>query len=146
MSDLAPALASIAFFAIVGWIVKTIVTSRRLTKIAEIQAEAQSKMLEKLGSAEEIKAYLESDAGRKFFDSDALEQERPYRRILGSIQAGLILALVGLAVFLMHGRMGAEQHEFAFLGSIALALGLGFLLSAGAAFLLSKSWGLINGR
>ena len=39
-----------------------------------------------------------------------------------------------------------ESLSFLFLGALALALGIGFLLSAAAAYRLSKSWGLVNGQ
>jgi len=39
-----------------------------------------------------------------------------------------------------------ESWALLFIGGLALALGLGFLLSATAAYLLSKSWGLVNGH
>ena len=94
--------------------------------------------------------YLESDAGSKLMQSVAPAKGSPYGRILGSIQSGLILSLGGLALLLMRLQMPAmnaeESWALLFIGGLALALGLGFLLSATATYLLSKSWGLVNGH
>ena len=146
MEFLTPMLASITFLLVIGWIVRIIVTSRRQQKIAALQAEMQEKLLEKFGSSQEVLEYLQSDAGRQFLDSATFERADPYRRILGSIQAGLCLTLVGIACLSLRGQVSGADEGFVFLGAIGLALGVGFLLSAAATFGLSKVWGLINGE
>ncbi|MDX1384370.1 MAG: hypothetical protein R3190_12035, partial [Thermoanaerobaculia bacterium] len=54
----------------------------------------------------------------------------------------------GLAVLAFRNQVTDPEEAlgFAFLGLIALALGLGFLISSAAAFVLSRKWGLINGQ
>jgi hypothetical protein len=42
--------------------------------------------------------------------------------------------------------MAEADDAFVFLGALGLAMGLGFLVSAVATFVLSKSWGLVNGN
>ncbi len=145
MEFIAPMLIGITFLIVTGWIVRTIVTSRRQQKLAALQAEMQEKLLEKFGSSQEVLNYLQSDAGRQFLDSATFERANPYRKILGSIQAGFILTLVGIACLGLEGRLSDAEEGFIFIGAIGLALGIGFLLSAAATFGLSKHWGLING-
>jgi hypothetical protein len=131
---------------VIGWIVRIVTTSRRQTKMAALQAEMQEKLLDKFGSSEEVISYLESDAGRQFLDTATFEPTNPYRRILGSIQTGLILTAAGGAFLFLRGEMAEADDAFVFLGALGLAMGLGFLVSAVATFVLSKSWGLVNGN
>lgn len=146
MGDLAPVLIPVGVLAILGWIVRTIAQTIRQQRIAKLQADLQTRLLEKFNNPQELVAYLESPAGQRFLESATIERRNPYGRILGSAQAGIILSLVGLALFFLQGRWPETEEGFLFLGTLGLALGLGFLLSAAAAYFLSKSWGLIDGR
>ena len=127
----------------VFWVVFS--TFRRL-KIARMQTEIHSRLLEKIGSSQEFLTYLDTEPGKRLIASIALEQRRPdpYSRILRSVQAGVILVLVGLA-FLLLGRHFVNIAEgFLILGTLGIALGLGFLISAGLSYRLSKAFGLFD--
>jgi len=135
--------------AILAWIIRIFQTNRRILKLAGMQVDMQTRLIEKFDNAEELRTYLDSDAGRHLLKATPVEKSSPYGRILGSIQAGVILTLGGLAVFLIRNHVpGDSGEDFAmmFLGALGIAIGLGFLISAIAAFWLSKSWGLINGQ
>jgi hypothetical protein len=144
MGDLAPVLIPVGILAVLGWIVRTIVQNLRQQRIAKLQADLQTRLLDKFGSPQELVGYLESPAGQRFLDSATIERRNPYGRILGSVQAGLILSLVGLALFFLQGRWPETEEGFLFLATLSLALGIGFLLSSIAAYALSKSWGLLD--
>lgn len=146
MEALGPMIGVVGIMVVIGWIVRIITTSRRQTKLAGLQAEMQEKLLDKFGSSEEVISYLESDAGRQFLDTATFERTNPYKRILGSVQTGLILTLAGAAFLFLRGELTEADDAFVFLGALGLALGLGFILSAVATFVLSKSWGLVNGE
>ncbi len=150
MNSLAPILGPIGILAVIGWWFKIFLTNRRMQKMAQIQADMQKHLLDKFDSPEDLKFYLESDAGAMLMQSAPLEKRSPYGKILGSIQAGLILSLSGLAILVIRSvapGLGADESlSFLFLGTLALALGIGFLLSATTAYFLSKSWGLVNGH
>jgi hypothetical protein len=149
MEDIMGAVGALGFVAIIAWIIKIFQTNRRTLKLANMQMETQNRLIDKFDNVEDLQAYLESDAGSRMIQATPLEKSTPYGRILGSIQAGVILGLGGLAIFLMSNYVpGEEGEDFAmmFLGALGIAIGVGFLISAGAAFWLSKSWGLINGQ
>ncbi len=146
MGDLAPILIPVGILAVLGWIIRTIVQNVRQQRIAKIQADLQTRLLDKFGNPQDLIGYLESPAGQRFLDSATIERRNPYGRILGSVQAGLILSLVGGALFFLEGRWPETQEGFLFLATLSLALGIGFLLSAIAAYALSKSWGLLDKR
>lgn len=134
----------ITIFPVVGYIVYVTVTNRRRLKVVQTQAEVHAKLLDKLGSSQELVQYLESDAGRAFLEPPAAEPSSPYRRILGSVQTGIVLAVVGGTLLLMRDLVGG--NGFTIIGGLVLALGLGFMISAGASFWLSKAWGLLGPR
>jgi len=149
---IAPIIATITMFLGIGWMVKVLSTNKRLDRLAKMHNDLQIRLLDKLGSSQEVLAYLNSEAGKKLLEPPAdpsagLEHRSPYARILFSVQAGTVLALVGLAFLALRGMVsGLDDTGFAFLGLIALALGIGFVISAAAAHLLSKRYGLINGH
>ena len=130
-----------ATFGFVVWII--FATIRRY-KTAKLQAGVQTKLLEKFGSGQELLAYIQSDAGKRFTESLTMEQWTPYGRILGATQAGVILILLGLALLFLRGRVSGGDEGFLVSGTIILSLGVGFGLSAALSFFLSKSLGLLS--
>lgn len=148
MADIMGAVAGIGFIAIIAWIIRIFQTNRRILKLASMQVEMQTRLIDKFDSADDLRTYLDSEGGQQLLKATPVEKSSPYGRILGSIQAGVILSLGGLAIFLIRNHVPGESGEdFAmmFLGVLGMAIGLGFLFSAAASFWLSKSWGLING-
>lgn len=129
-------------------------SSRRRSRVAEIQRDIHIKLFEKFGTSQELIDYLKTDAGSKFLDSASIEHTGTFGRVLGSVQAGLILFLLGVAVLIGRFTMPAvgfspvEQaqtaHGFLVVSLLLLALGLGFLGSAAASYQLSRRWGLFD--
>lgn len=149
MGDLAPVLIVVGLATIFYWILRTFSDNSTRRKLAETRAGIHRDLVSKFGSSQELLAYLSSDAGRDLAvpAADLERTSHPYKRILGAIQAGLVLVSVGTAFLMMSnsealGRDG--EHGFVFLGGMALSVGLGFLASAVAAWVLSKRWGLVG--
>src|SRR5437667_2062908 len=128
-------------FGFVAWIMFT--TIRRY-KTAKLQAGVQTKLLEKFGSGEELLAYVQSDAGKRFLESLTMEQRTPYGRILGAAQASVVLILLAFALLFLRGRIYGAEEGFLVFGTILLSLGVGFGLSAALSYYLSKSFGLLT--
>jgi hypothetical protein len=133
-------------FGTIAWIVYTISTNIRRSKVSRMQAEIHSRLLDRFSASQELLAYLESPAGRRFLEADAREASQPWSRVLGAIQAGCVLSLVGVAELIVRTlEPNGDLAEFLLItGAIAIAIGMGFLLSALAAFLISKSYGLLT--
>ena len=115
-------------FCFLAWLIFS--TIRRY-KIAKAQAQVQTKLLDKIGSGQELLAYAQSDAGKQLLESLKVERIAPHTRIIGALQAGIVSL--------------DEHHGLVVFGTLGCALGLGFALSAGASYFLSKSFGLLNG-
>lgn len=147
MGDLTPLIGMVSFFSIIGWLIRSILDHRRQSRITEIQAELQRQLIEKMGSSADLLAYLQSDAGHRLVSSAALARGNPLARVLGAIQAGIILVVVGGALILLRGLdgLGSDAYTgFTFLGTLALAVGAGFLIASAATYALSKRWGLTD--
>ena len=94
----------------------------------------------------ELLAYVQSPAGAKFLQAAPVELETPGRsiaapfgRILWSVQAGLVLAALGLGLYYVSGRVDQEVTQPLFtLGVVSLFLGMGFVVSAIASFVLIR--------
>jgi len=132
------------FFVLIGFVIWTIFSTIRRYKTTKLQAGLQTKLLEKFGSGQELLAYVQSDAGRRFLESLTMEQRTPYGRILGAAQASMVLILLAIALLFLRGRVSGAEEGFLVFGTIILSLGLGFGLSAALSYYLSKSFGLLT--
>jgi hypothetical protein len=139
-----PELFVAGFFSWFVWMVFS--TIRRL-RIAKLQAEVQSKLLEKVGSGQELLAYAQTDAGKELLASLRVESaSSPYGRIIGALQTSIVMICVGLALLFLRGRVSGPEEAFLVFGTLITLLGVGFGLSAAASYYLSKSFGLLNGN
>ena len=131
-------------FSLVGFVVWTIFSTIRRYKTTKLQAGLQTKLLEKFGSGQELLAYVQSDAGKRFLESLTMEHRTPYGRILGAAQSSVVLILLGLALLFLRGRVSGAEEGFLVFGTIILSLGVGFGLSAALSYYLSRSFGLLT--
>lgn len=131
---------------LVGWIVWVVSTNVRRRQATEKIAALHSKLLDQCANSNELLRYLESEQGRKFLESTTIETGNPATRILGAIQAGCVFALLGAAGLLVrNGLHDSDAREVVLVfASAALAVGIGFLLSAIVSYALSKSWGFLR--
>jgi hypothetical protein len=133
-------------FGTVAYVFKSAVDGIRRSRMAKMQVELYSKMLDRFGNSQDFLAWLQTDAGRTLLESSPGERPRPYGRILTTVQAGIVLAALAGTMLLLRGGLGVNAQEpLLVMGSLGLALGLGLLASAGATLWFSKKWGLING-
>lgn len=144
MNSDVPIVATI--FGTFGWVVYTISTNIRKAHASRAVADLHSKLLDKCAASQDLVAYLESGSGQKFLESAGAEGSQPWSRILNAIQAGFVLSLVGVAELIVRSfEQNTDTGEFLLItGAVALAIGVGFLISAATSFALSKSWGLLT--
>ena len=121
----------------------TFVVAARSRERSRAQFDLQRRMLERFGSGAEFGAFLESGSGRKFLEAISSDAHTQAAHIFGSIQKGAIFTLIGVVGFCVVASDPAHLKPIAVLSGIALAIGLGFLISAFATYRLSKQWGLL---
>jgi hypothetical protein len=133
-------------------IVRAFLDYRKSTTLVRAQADAHIKLMERLASSQELLGYMETDAGKRFLQLVAIGTEQPrsarfpFGRILWSVQVGLVLLLAGLGLLFLRSHLhdpGAADG-FLVLGTLGVMVGLGFILSAAASYVLSKRLGLLE--
>lgn len=135
-----------------GWLVRTAVDYRRWGRLAKVQSEAHTKLLDRFTGNEELLAYVKSPAGAKFLESAPItldggprQMAAPFNRILFSMQAGVVLAAAGIGMNYVSHRVEQYAADPVFMISvILLSVGLGFFASAALSYLLSKRVGLLG--
>jgi len=144
----------IAFFVTVGWLGRLIVEHRRWLRATKTQTDAHSKLLERLTSNEDLLAYIQTPAAQHFLEAAPIPLDAtprsigaPISRILWSVQAGIVLAVVGMGLWLVRYRIFDEiSGPLMLVSTLAMALGVGFALSAVVAYMLSLRLGLLEPR
>jgi len=145
------------FGTIVGflvWVIRSIISYRSWQHIVKIQTEAHSKIFDRLTSNDEMLAYIQSPAGQRFLTSTSTAVEisprsigAPIGRILWSVQVGVVIAFAGIGLFVARNIMMEEVAQVLYVLSIlAMSLGVGFVVSALVAYLLSQRLGLLEPR
>src|SRR5215831_4526614 len=132
-------------FATIGFVVWVLVTGWQRRQHLQVMTDFNSHLLERMGSVKDFSDFLQTDGGAKFMDRVTAGGTRPEIRwtILRSLQTGLVLICLGVGLITLAWvfRLDAliNDHVFGVTGTIALSLGLGFLLSAGAAYRLAST-------
>jgi hypothetical protein len=155
LAVLAGVAGFIAFLIITGvivWLIRMIVTSRRWNKLSKVQYDVHSKLLERFSTNEDLLAYMQTPSGRRFLESAPIRlpdeprsMTAPFSRILWSVQAGIVLVLAGIGLLYVSGTFIDEPAQFFMvIGVVTLSLGGGFIVSAIAAYGLSRKLGLLD--
>lgn len=157
LEDFVTGLGALIMFAIgLGafvWLVRTVLEQRRWNRLSKIQAEVHTKLMDRFSSNDELLTYVQTPSGRRFLESgpSPLQEEpraigAPFARILWSVQVGVVLTLAGMGVMLARGTVQEfEVQQFLMVvGLLLLAVGLGFVLSAAAAYGISRRLGLLD--
>ena len=127
------------------WLIKTLIDQRRWSRLSKVQTEVHTKILDRMSSNEELLAYIQTPAGRRFLESTPISVDAPralaapISRILWSAQAGAVLTVLGIGITIV-SRTTLEEvaPPLAAIGAVILALGIGFLVSAVLAYLLTR--------
>lgn len=110
--------------------------TRGRARRAEVQAEVQTRLIDRFGTAPELIQFLQSPAGRQFVTgvqsgSATLARER----ILSGFTRAIVLSMLG-AAFL--GLTFFYDDDFAVPAAILFSLGIGYLLATFVSWRLSR--------
>jgi hypothetical protein len=136
----------------IAWLIRTLIEHRRWSRLSRTQAEVHGKLMDRLTSNEDLLAYMQTPGGKRFFESAPIQLDAgprtvtaPVGRMLWSVQVGVILAMGGFGLqFVSRSIEKSISPPLLTMGVLAVAVGLGFLLSAGVSFFLSKRLGLFE--
>ena len=125
-------IAMVLSFTVVGVIFLTMMRTRR--RRYELQAEVQSKLIDRFGTARELVDFLHSRAGREFVSGVQTGATGIARdKIASGFKRSIVLMALGLAFMILWAITGTEG--LAYPGVILLALGVAYF---GAAFVSLK--------
>jgi hypothetical protein len=132
-------------------IVKAAIEHSRWNRASKAQNEMHLKLMDRLTSSEDLLAYIQSPAGKRFFESGPLLNAgravaAPFNSILWSVQTGVVLMLGGLGLnyATYHISYLVSQPLFV-LSILGISVGAGFIVSALASYLISMRMGLFQG-
>lgn len=141
---------AIALVAIL-WLARVFVENRRWNRIFKMQSDVHGRLIEKFTNNQELAAYMETEAGRKFLEAApipvAFEQNQrvpsAVARVLTPLQTGIVMVLLGIGLLSLQ-QAGPETHmPMRILGTVVLMPGIGFIISAGVSWLLASKLGLM---
>lgn len=138
---LIPIVISIGLFAMVAFIVWAATSAKN--RRAALQADVQTRLIDKFSNAPEFVDFLNSDTGKQFLTGvDKMPQLMARDRIVGGVSRGVIMTLLGLAfiaIWIADSNIG-----FMYPGFILIGLGVGFFISTLISLKMSQRFGLIG--
>jgi hypothetical protein len=137
---------------LIVWLIRTVIDYRRWNRLAKVQADVHTKILDRFTANDDLLAYIQSHAGKRFLESSPILLDEgprsvgaPMGRILWSVQIGMVLAAAGIGMRLVSLGLSDEMSlPIKVLGGLGIALGIGFVLSATISFMISRKLGLIE--
>jgi hypothetical protein len=134
------------------WLTRTLIDYRRWSRLAKVQTDVHTKILDRFTANDDLLAYIQSPAGSKFLESSPIKLDAgprgvgaPLARILWSMQGGVVLVAGGIGLLVVSGRVANDVSQaIQALGVLGTALGLGFVISAVISFVISRKLGLIE--
>jgi hypothetical protein len=149
--DLGPLLAFLGFLVAFTWMIRVFIENRRWGRIFKLQSDVHARLIEKFSTSQELAAYMETDAGRRFLEAAPipvnLESDRrvpnAVARVLTPLQIGVVMVLLGTGFMLLRHSGPDLDEPMLILGTIVLMPGIGFILSAGITWALAARLGLM---
>lgn len=136
-----PIVGSVGFFVMVMFIVWVGANAKR--RQAQMQADVQTRLIDKFSNAPEFVNFLNSDTGKQFLTGvDKMPQLMARDRIVGGVSRGVIMMLLGaafIAIWIADSNIG-----FMYPGFILMGLGIGFFISTLISLKMSHRFGLIG--
>jgi len=144
-----------AVFAFV-WVIRTVIEHRKWLRVSKTHVDTHAKLMDRLTSNEDLMAYMQSPAGRRFLEAAPIPLaagprtlSAPLGRIFWSVQAGLVVAALGIGLVYASRHLGGDFYSLGetplfVVGIAALAVGFGFFVSALMAYGMSSRLGLFD--
>lgn len=151
MNSVAPMIVMVVLFCALAWVIRTLVESRRWTRVFTLQSEVHGKLIDRFASNQELLGYMETDSGRRFLEAAPIVTETDSRRMpnlvarmVATMQVGLVLTLLGAGLLALRNAVGDAGTTMLVLGMISLMPGIGLILSAGVLWFLGKRLNLME--
>ena len=148
---LIPLLAFACGLVAIILLARMFIENRRWSRIFKMQSDVHGRLIERFTTNQELGAYMQTEAGRKFLEAAplpiAFEQHQrvpsAIARILTPLQTGIIMVLLGIGLLLLRHTEPEMNTPMLFFGTVVLMPGIGFIISAGASWFLASRLGLM---
>jgi len=153
LGGMAGGIVLIAVLSVFVWLIRTVVDHRRWVRTSKVQVEMHGKLLDRLTTNEDLLAYAQSPAGSRFLESAPISLDAetrataPVSRIIWSMQAGIVLMALGGGLFVVQTSAVDEVRQaLSVIQAIAGSVGVGLLVSAVAAYIVSGRLGILPAK
>jgi len=151
IDKLTPIIIVPGLFLAIVWVIYLFVQNHRWSHAFKQQSDIHARLIEKFGTSQDLAAYMETEAGKRFLMASpiAMGTESGQRmpnvvaRVLTPLQAGIVMTLLGLGLYFLRHAGPDMETGMTVLGTLALMPGIGFILSAGATWVLAHRLGLM---
>ncbi len=151
MNEVGPFFVFVIFMGALIWLIRVMLANRRWGRIFQLQTEVHGKLIDKLGSTQELLTYMETDAGKRFLEAAPIpvDFEKDDRlpailsRVLLPLSVGIVLTLLGIGLLFLRHSLADDAEPLLVLGTVALMPGIGFIISACITWLLASRLGLM---
>lgn len=136
----------IPLFGIVSGMVMTVaivwMVGRSRQRRLELQADIQTKLIERFSSAPELIEFLQSPTGREFVNGvQSAPAMLTRERVISGVSRSIIMVFLGLCFVGMYWVLD-EGRGILVPAAIFIFLGLGFLIASVVSYQLAKRFGL----
>jgi hypothetical protein len=137
-------LIPFGFFATVALITYFVLDFRRRREAQRV--EFHSRLLERIGSVQELTQLLGNEAGERLLDSLTPQADLPQQRILAAVRYGIVLLVAAVTLFVAigAGAFPSEAEDLSVVATFGVGIGGGLLLAAMASYMLGKRMGLLK--
>lgn len=151
MDKIAPIIIMPALFLFLIWMIRMFVETGRWNRAFKQQSEIHARLIDKLGTSQDLVAYMETEAGRRFLSASPVPvgvemgQHIPntVARVLTPLQVGIVMTLLGIGLLLLRYAGPDTETPMTVLGTVVLMPGIGFILSAAATWILAHRLGIM---
>jgi hypothetical protein len=150
VAPIAALLAFACFLIALVWLLRLFVESRRWGRAFKLQSDVHGRLIDKFSSNQELAAYMQTEAGRRFLEAAPIPTEtagqrmpNAVARVLTPVQVGVVMVLLGIGLLLLRNAGPETSVPMLILGTVILMPGIGFILSAGIAWVLAGRLGLM---
>ena len=150
MNDVAPVIVAIAFFGSLVWLIRLILQNKRWKQMFALHGEVHTRLLDKMATSQEMLAYMDTEAGRRFLEAAPIATELENKRvpnvvsrILVTLQAGIVLSALGFGLLVLRNSVGDQGTTVVVLGTLVAMPGIGCIVSAGLTWIVAQRLGLM---
>jgi hypothetical protein len=154
ISDGIPFLVFVCMLLGLLWLTHVLLENRRWNRIFKLQSDMHGKLIERFGTSQEVLTYMGTEAGKRFLEATPIavgfEPQQPVpspvARVLTPLQIGVVMTLLGIGLIFLRHSIPDGDAPLLLVGTVVLMPGLGFIISAGITWVLTRHLGLMPDR